>query len=141
MNKPKISLPNKPSELIRVALEDLEKTEADERYIINMAFWHRPTSDLQKCHVCLAGAVLAQRSGASHYDDLSELRFVSEVRAKLFALDDFREGSLHSGLRKLDGPCPTSIPEHKVIAPYEDDPAQFKSDMRGLADMFAEEGL
>ena len=52
-------LPDKPSELIRLALADLRKCEADPRYLIDMAQWHRPvTSEL--CHVCLAGAVMAR---------------------------------------------------------------------------------
>ena len=33
------ALPDKPSELIRVALSDLEKTEADDRYEVHIEEW------------------------------------------------------------------------------------------------------
>ena len=60
-------------ELLALALEDLEHLSKDSRYFINMNRWHatphsywkHPKTPLeletdQKCHVCLAGAVLAR---------------------------------------------------------------------------------
>lgn len=35
-----VDLPEKPSELIRLALRDLETVEANPHYEVNMASWH-----------------------------------------------------------------------------------------------------
>lgn len=59
------NLPNKASELIRLAIGDLEKAEASERYVIDMGNWHTPENLIKgslysdKCAICLAGAVMA----------------------------------------------------------------------------------
>jgi hypothetical protein len=57
------TLPNKPSELIRVALKDLEEAERDPHYEVEMCTWHRPSSTTGVCTVCLAGSVLAKSCG------------------------------------------------------------------------------
>lgn len=38
-------LPDKPSELIRLAIKDLETCEASEKYAIFMGAWHEPVDD------------------------------------------------------------------------------------------------
>lgn len=56
-------LPDKPSELLRVAIRDLKACAADPKYKIDMGVWHRAARDYRGddyCSVCLAGAVLAQ---------------------------------------------------------------------------------
>jgi len=53
-----IELPHKRSELIRLAVADLEKCEHDSRFIIDMSCWIISTRDT--CAVCLAGSVMAQ---------------------------------------------------------------------------------
>lgn len=95
-------LPDKPSELIRVALKDLEACEQDDRYVIDMSAWHSPQGRL--CHVCLAGAVMAQSLGVSpHYEKVpSEFqRQDPDTETKLLALNRFREGLVVAGLRML----------------------------------------
>lgn len=52
-------LPNKLSELLRLAVHDAQLCEQDERYELDMRVWHRGHPG-GKCHVCMAGAVLAQ---------------------------------------------------------------------------------
>lgn len=52
-------LPNKLSELLRIALEDLKKAEQSPEYIINMDNWSLYNGSTKKCEVCLAGAVVA----------------------------------------------------------------------------------
>jgi hypothetical protein len=58
----KVELPDKLSELIRVAVKDLEACRADPAYVIDMFDWHLPRGGV--CHVCLAGAVFAKTCGA-----------------------------------------------------------------------------
>ena len=58
-------LPNKRSELIKVAIADLELVEKDKNYTLNMDQWHVPiiedfNLDFKSCAVCLAVAVMAK---------------------------------------------------------------------------------
>ena len=54
-----MSLPNQPSELLKLALNDLEQVENDPRYDINMGEWHYPRST-----GCSARSISALRSSA-----------------------------------------------------------------------------
>ena len=46
--------------LLRLAIDDLKKVERlPKKYTINMGKWHDYDKHTGKCHVCLAGAVLA----------------------------------------------------------------------------------
>lgn len=136
------SLPDKPSELILLALEDLEKTEKDGRYRIDMRVYHALMDPGMVCSVCLAGAVIAQRL-APDCDDLilTPLDFGGVNERKLEALNEFRMGSVEDGLLSM---CcaDTDVEFHdRFIVPYEDDPAAFKSDMRELARELSDRGL
>lgn len=60
-----ITLPDKPSELIDLALRDLADVESDPNYCVEMEVqWHASLywyqSGRPKCAVCLAGAVMAR---------------------------------------------------------------------------------
>lgn len=82
-------LPNKPSELLKLALSDMELVEQDPRYKIDMGFWHMPIKN--KCVVCLAGSVMAKtlkippKKEKEPYDML-------EIREKLLMIDRLRKG-------------------------------------------------
>lgn len=56
---PKDPLPNKPSELIAIALADLIKVEKSKKFRVAMGAWHWTPPGSNVCHVCLAGAVMA----------------------------------------------------------------------------------
>lgn len=142
-------LPDKPSALIRVALEDLEKCEKDPRYEINMGRWHERTltdednPDSAKCAVCFAGVVVANRLGLTPDETFRFKAFDYETRSKLLALDEFRCGCwrialAHMGINEPSEPLEINPFE---IAIYRQDPAQFKTDMRALADLLESKGL
>lgn len=140
MNK----LPNKPSALIRVAIEDLIKCEQDSRYDVNMGIWHGGTyrqGDL--CSVCLAGAVMAQELEALPKDDLDPFDF-KEIN-KLLALDAFRVGCISSGLNYMDTDAPPSIPITMEVSQYKSSNSylkdRFKYDMLNMADMLEQAGI
>ena len=146
-------LPDKPSELIRVALADLEKCEADPRYLIDMDRWHsgiRHDSN-EPCAVCFAGSVMAQRLGADHRYYISGPGRFDEDEGKLHALNAFREGRIAAGLIAFYGHLPSSQPPgasdvveslvDEGISPYAWDPSEFKSDMEALAEAFSERGM
>lgn len=130
-------LPEKLSDCILVALEDLERVEADARFGVCMAgwFWHANG----KCWVCFAGAVMAGRCGYS-----SSSLFPSDApvreRQRLFALDDLRTGRMHSAFRTIGEECPWGIPEYLSVTPHHQDPAAFKSDLRKIAALLKEAG-
>lgn len=131
-------LPDKPSELIRMAIDDLEKVEADTKYSVRMGVWHSPSLD--SCEVCLAGAVMAKTLETPVENFEYPTGFSATVHAKLGALDSFRSGHVIDAFVTL-GYCdydevPGDILDvHKgvTVVSYEDDPEAFKVDMLVLA--------
>ena len=93
-------LPDKPWELIRLALHDLELCEASPRYKINMGTWH--SADLTKrnvCNVCLAGSVMAKSLNIKFNQDVYSVAWSSlcggrKTIDKLLAINDFRVGNI-----------------------------------------------
>lgn len=99
---PKGELPDKPSELIFVALRDLRACESDTTYKIDMWTWH--TGQLfsdEVCAVCLAGSVMAKSLDASNADHYTPNDF-GRNRNKLVALNCLRIGGYGRALRKLN---------------------------------------
>ena len=135
------SLPDKPSALIRLALDDLAKCEQDPRYTINMCAWHFPHGD-GNCSVCLAGAVMAQHLNIS----VQEERFPSsfddfELNRKLRALNAFRAGWITGGLDHLGITIPENLIGSMTVESYRYDADQFYTDMRHMANILEKEGL
>lgn len=131
-------LPDKASSLIRVALEDMEKCEADGGYVINMGTYHRSFYD-GTCHVCFAGVVMAQSLNVPKGCTCYPSSFISEpgVTGKLRALDCFRQGHVAAGLEQMG--LPTSGFANNWIGYSHDD--KFKERMRKLADQLEAAGL
>lgn len=88
-------LPDKKSELLRLAVRNLEEVESmPDVYKVNMDAWHYPRLDFDdKCHVCVAGSVIARTLGAKpdqvrlpyHFDpdDAIDLRELNWDRLKI----------------------------------------------------------
>ena len=132
-------LPDKPSELIRLAVKDLTICEQmPETYKINMGVWHDRMYGDNKCHVCLAGSVMAQTLGA---DPTREI-YPSETdeQKKLRALSSFAFGEIEDGLSYLSLYGKIETPEMEEICSYSLDPEQFKADMLELAQKFEDLG-
>lgn len=57
-----VQLPTVPSQLLRLALDDLRKVERSKRYAVDMGSWHEPNQyddkDNRVCAVCFTGALL-----------------------------------------------------------------------------------
>lgn len=145
-------LPNKPSELIKVALADLAKCERSKKYVIEMGNWHvlRPNN---KCEVCFAGAVMAKtlklggisldadwvpRNFGCHFDE--------DTASKLYALDDLRTGDIAEALdvlKVLEVPSSARalVTEGMEVCDYRKNKAQFKRDMNRLAKELSKYGL
>lgn len=134
-----MNLSSRPSEALRQALIDLEKVERDSRYVIDMGIWHQPRWD-GKCHVCLAGAVMAQTlppeqlMSSSKIDDM-------DLGHRLMGIDYFRSGDIDTGLKLFGHGCPSSLPPYVTVAKYFNDATMFKQDMRRIIDMLEGAGL
>lgn len=99
-------LPSVPSELIELALRDLELTEADDRYRVNMDRWHELDGE-DVCHVCLAGAVMAQTLQLDPGDNIAPYHYSpSEDGGRLLALDDIRTNNWTTFLSRSIKPEP-----------------------------------
>lgn len=136
------SLPDLPSALLSVALADLEKAEADSRYLINMGAWHLPDAPHPgKCGVCFAGAVMAFELDVSPMEYASPMDFPNRIYDRLCALDCFRCGHIHSGLRAMNIVRPAGVPDRVEVVRYGDHPASFKLDMKMIAELLRSNGL
>jgi len=115
MKKIKSDLPDKPSELLLLALEDLEAVEQDPAYLVDMRHWaSRNRRYTQECSVCLAGSVMVKRLIPKQYlNDLDSFQFepinfhrgflmgCEDVANKLYAINFFRIGAVEAGLTQL----------------------------------------
>lgn len=126
-----VRLPDKPSELIRLALADLRKVEAmPKRFAVRMASWHEPNG---VCRVCLAGAVMAQ---TLQVDDRYSVRrdgwkFDIDTSEKLKSLDEFRSGWINDALGRTGNV--RCMEELRWMTDYHDNRERFHADMEQLA--------
>lgn len=163
-------LPDKLSELIEVALQDLECVEQDSRYTINMAKWHDPkvayappTDDPEQplaCSVCLAGAVIAKRSNIAPTEFVLPALLGPDIKSKLEILDHLRAGQVMNALEESARARARALNTSRVckpdadreelwdvfgntypITPYGDSPDAFKRDMRVLQELLRKYGL
>ena len=135
MNSP---LPDKLSDLIEVALRDLEAVENDERYTVNMDWWHRPGDT---CLVCLAGSVMAKSLDVSPDRTRYPNDFDDRTEAKLDVLNWARLGDVDYALYHLDVPQSSYTSFNRSVVDYQDDPEQFKADMREIVAVLKEQDL
>jgi hypothetical protein len=133
------SLPDKPSELIRVALWDLMQCEQDERYRIEMGIWHYAIND-RDCAVCLAGAVIAKTFGVLPTQVRDPSDFPPDVKRKLYALDCLRTSTWWF-LDTLGVAFPRLSAYEFRPCDYKPDPAAFKRELADIADQLQEHGL
>ena len=132
-----MSLPDRPSELLQLALDDLRKCEADPRFVIDMRYWL--VAKTNTCHVCLAGSVMAQSLGANVEFDCSPGSFDRDTLKKLMALNYFRQGCIQLGYESLGRKRPTQVRRGWPAATYFDK-EQFQQDMESLVKHLQEHG-
>lgn len=93
-------LPDKPSAMIRLAIADMKALmeRKDLKYKIDMNTWHE-NDGRGTCYVCLAGSVMANTLKVPHEEDIEPFDLSNpQVADKLRALNEFRKGSIISGL-------------------------------------------
>lgn len=161
----KDTLPDKPSELIKVAIRDLKRCERLKKYKIDMNTWYATNGE---CSVCLAGSVMAQSLSKvtenliqftkKEFDDYGDTvkqiepeNFPKSIQNKLIAIDRFRAGGIEEGLELLNiGNMEIKLSDineyynlinYYNIHTYNDDAEYFKEDMLNLANRLAKIGL
>lgn len=131
-------LPNKPSELIRVALKDLKKAERSPRYKINMDVWHMPNG---KCSVCFAGGVMAFSCKASPEEECTYEDFSRSARRKFLFLNSARQGKMGSAFEDLGRSFfKGELFTRKIVSYMGKGKAKFKQQMSQLATDLAKAG-
>lgn len=138
-------LPNKPSELIRLALTDIARAERSKRYAIHMGVWHSPQGFSPEeglpCDVCFAGAVMAFSLGAQPDKDTVPETFGEKNARKLNALDNFRAGYIRAGLSAMDFEQPAELTDYQSVGSYYEDRLHWKRRMRVMASLLERNGL
>jgi hypothetical protein len=142
--KTEIKLPEKMSDLIDIAINDLEAVEQDPKYEIDMGRWHAPEHSAYKCSVCFAGSVMAKTFNSDRGTLLSPDNFTKWNASRLKALDEIRQYDFVDAFDKM---YPfEEIPEFMDIFDdwgreyYDDNPEEFKNDMRKAAEIMRENG-
>lgn len=134
-------LPDKPSELLLLALHDLERAEMSPRYMIDMDQWHSPNG---ACSVCLAGSVMAATLGVSERLEMHPDDFDNDTCQKLCAVDSLRKGFIGDALVEMgldDVAAPELMREEWFVSDYDWDRDGFYEDMLSIVGILQAEGL
>ena len=137
----------KPSELLRLALKDLEDVEATPGYAIDMGGWLWNSTNNKNepvCYVCLAGACLVKRFAADRawINNLltSDDPIDGKIRTRMLALDCLRIGYVDLCLQYLGLEMKAGMPDRFPVTAYCHDPELAKEDMAELADYLEGQG-
>lgn len=148
--------PDKLSDLIRLALDDLRKCEENPQYTINMHVWYHHSPDNNRCMVCLAGSVMAQTLQFASTDRLGDIirlgcddlnSTASRWAAGMYALNAARQGRVDFALRWWLG-----LDDEDVVAQYgrrynqnvieySDGPCAFFDTLTSIADQLSADDL
>jgi hypothetical protein len=132
----KVELPRKMAELLRLGLADLKKAEANNKYFVNMPVWHIYVPDGDRCHVGLAGAVMAFTLGAKRTVCYTDESFGEENEKCLFALDCLGAGNIKLAYRVLGVRRPQRAPVFSTVCPYwHEYPQHWHREMNELLEM------
>ena len=133
-------LPDKPSDLLALALSDLAKIEASPEYEVNMEDWHQPKKS-GVCEVCMAAAVMAKTLKVDRFKGYMPCDFETDTGKKLMALEYFCRGDLTYALKTLGFDHPRFLVGEIDAADYDDNRKQFEKDMRAIIKALKGEGL
>lgn len=140
-------LPDRPSELLRLALSDLRKCEQDPTFRIDMGVWLLPAGVntlegryYDQCSVCLAGSVIAQTLGHPLCLSGGPSDWRLDTARKLFALNYFRIGSIEAAYLWLVRKKPEGIPFHVPVCRYDENKDKFHKDMDELVHLLETHG-
>ena len=136
------TLPDKPSDLLELALYDLAKVERSRKYEVAMSGWHNLDQQRDVCQVCLAGAVMAKslhfKRTQTSWENLS-----GTTVKKFFTLDMLRTGKVANAIREMNlSPADwgREFSHYRLIPSYDSDPAGFREALDKLVLDLREKG-
>jgi len=99
---PEVPLPDLPSDLQQMALDDTLAIEKDPAYQVEMGIFHgRVAGNSPTCSACMAGAVMRCQLGAAPDQKLAPNDYDADTEAKLSAIDYLRSGEFDEGFSRL----------------------------------------
>lgn len=137
------TLPDKPSELIRIAIADLKKVESMNKYTVDMGAWHDDDKMDSTCHVCMAGSVIActlDKTGKEHWPNLSPYDFDLDTESKLRAINYLRMGSVGRAFDAIGLNYDEGNKYMRDICQYHNGAEIFYEDMEQLASDLEKDG-
>ena len=135
MNK----LPDKPSELIRLAIKDMKIVYARDDVEVNMRRWHKPKQGV--CLMCAAGTVMSNSLETDPSIVANPLYYDEDIPDKLEAINNLRLGEVEWALQDLDLK-PTEKFDRDINQPEtKDDLPAFYIELEKLASDLEAEGL
>ena len=122
-------LPDTLHELLAQALADLRACEADERYRVDMKFWHwKGANDEVPCLVSLPGAWMAKTLGADPGKVSHPSQWPEQERARIHVLNGLLEGRLNaawSNMPVMDG-VGVPPPSEELMERYDCGPPSYE---------------
>lgn len=139
-----MKLPDKLSDLIELALSDMEKCESDSNYEVDMDQWVLPIKG--KCRVCLAGSVLVQTMGLSRTEQHLPNYMDRDTHDKCYILDNVRRSWWPDALKPMFPPDSLSYigflcAKLPNVPPYRHNPNGFKTALRKAITVLKEHDL
>ena len=106
MKKKNVSLPDKLSDLLALALRDMRAVKKLKSRVFDMDCFHYVRAD-GKCAMCMAGAVMDRTLGVSLHETCGPSNYDSRTSNKLWAIDSMRAGDARPVLYDSDKVCDT----------------------------------
>lgn len=133
-----MKLPDKLSDLIDLAVTDLEVIEKNPRYKVDMSRFH---TGGDPCLVCFAGAIMANTFGVSCKEQAHPWEFPEHTENRLYTLNYIRDYRINDAIKFFHGtPCDKSYMENLNSILYNESAKQFKSNMREIAKRLRNDG-
>jgi len=140
-------LPAKLSELLQLALDDLRKSEADDKVVVDMSYWLRDRElyeetegDLAapvQCVVCMAGSVMIHTLKAIRHITSYPRDYNYKTSGRLRAIDQLRVGNVAAAASLVGADTTISM---RDITCYHEDRAAFVADIEQLIQELREDG-
>ena len=147
-------LPQKLSDILELALEDLNQVERDPNYYVSMGVWHTPSTvgfgdkEREVCMVCLAGSLLAKSVKIPLQITYTEMDTDRYVQNNMRAIDNARVGDFQNALYSM-GVSAENVSKFEKkfysqiktpLVEYERDSKEFKKNMKEAIEFLREEG-
>jgi hypothetical protein len=132
-----MNLPDKLSDLIDLALNDLQSFVAEGNKVDMNKCWLKTEKGV--CYGCLAGAVMKQTLKMKGTAGYGLEGIPHSIQDKLIALDRIRQGMIRSAVRFM-GRSVVGVSDTEVPF-YEDGPAEFITKLREIATYLRSNGL